>query len=99
MKQLRAESRGHTWGTRSGPDSSPRTAVNVLGLLEILPKIAPNSGELVGEVEWVEFEVVWGEDLLGFELGNDVNGGGGRRKKKSSNERGERKSWRAVAGR
>ena len=24
----------------------------------------------------MEFEVVWGENLLGFELGNDVNGEG-----------------------
>jgi len=24
----------------------------------------------------VEFAVVWGENLLGFELGSDVNGGG-----------------------
>ena len=30
----------------------------------------------MGEADWVEFAVVWGENLLGFELGSDVNEGG-----------------------
>jgi len=42
LKQLRVELRGYAWGTCSGPDSSPRPTVNVLGLLEILPRFTPN---------------------------------------------------------
>ena len=30
----------------------------------------------MGEADWVEFAVVWGKNLQGFELGSDVNGGG-----------------------
>jgi len=42
----------------------------------------------------VEFEVVWGEHLLGFELGNDVNGGGvEEEEEEQQRERRERQSW------
>jgi len=45
----------------------------------------------------VEFEVVWGENLLGFELENDVNGGGEEEEEEEQQrERRERES-RGVA--
>jgi len=43
----------------------------------------------MGEANWVEFVVVWGKNLLGFELVEEER----RRKKKSSRERGERQCW------
>ena len=47
----------------------------------------------------MEFEVVWGEHLLGFELGNDVNGGGvEEEEEEQQRERRERES-RGVTGR
>ena len=45
----------------------------------------------------MEFEVVWGENLLGFELGNDVNGGGEEdEEEEQQRERGERERRGAV---
>jgi len=47
----------------------------------------------------VDFEVVWSENLLGFELGNDVNGGGEEEEEEEQQrERRERESGGSRVG-
>jgi len=47
----------------------------------------------------VEFEVVWGENLLGFELGNDVNGGGEEEEEEEQQRERRVRESRGVTGR
>jgi len=45
----------------------------------------------VWDAEWVEFAVVWGKNLLNFELLGHVNGG--EWEEEAEEQRGERDHW------
>ena len=86
LKQLRGAIHGHTWGMHSSFNSALR---KVVGLFEFQPNSHQMGSQLIGEVEWDEFAVVWDENLLGLNLEVMLMEEGRMRKKTGSRVRGQ----------